>query len=152
MRGDRGRYIVTGRCNATVQGYYVDAFWASTTNPNYLINTASNHDYFVSQRGFLWDLSPWPDEAPIDDPTQPLGTDLKTLQAILLAAYVPWCAHAPPLPCGFIRGGVVVRWWPMTLGGCGQVQPRRWQVHDHDRWLRAVGVQVCEQQARWSGD
>ena len=29
----------------------------------------------------------FPDQAPNDDPTQPVGTDLKTLQAVLLSAY-----------------------------------------------------------------
>jgi len=46
-----------------------------------------NHDYVVRAGGFVWDLSPWSDEAPQDDPNQPLGTDFNTLKAILLSAY-----------------------------------------------------------------
>lgn len=88
----------------------MDAFWSSTsTNDDYHLNTASNHDYFVAKRGFFWDLSPWADEAPIDDPTQPLGTDLTTLQAILLAAYVHrrmYTALVPALCLLFVRDDV----------------------------------------------
>jgi hypothetical protein len=37
----------------------------------------------VKNRSFVFDLSPWPDEAPADDPTQKLGTDYETYQMIL---------------------------------------------------------------------
>ncbi len=44
-------------------------------------------DYFISKRGFIWDLNVWPDDVANDDPSAPAGTDLKTLEAIMLSAY-----------------------------------------------------------------
>lgn len=43
--------------------------------------------WFLGKRAFFWDLDVWPDEAPNDDPHQPIGTDYRTLLAILLSAY-----------------------------------------------------------------
>jgi hypothetical protein len=40
-------------------------------------------DWAVKNRSFVFDLSPWPDEAPADDPSQKLGTDYETYQMIL---------------------------------------------------------------------
>lgn len=92
-------------------GYYIDYFWTQVANNGrpYSLNTLFDHDYFIANKGFFWDLSVWDDEvkkkrnkfyfekqylkifqihkAPNDDPHQKLGTDLKTLQSILLAAY-----------------------------------------------------------------
>jgi hypothetical protein len=45
-----------------------------------------NHDFFVARKAFFYDLSPWGDETPNDDPHQPLGADLATLKEILAAA------------------------------------------------------------------
>ena len=53
---------------------------------DYTVNTVSNHDSPVSQRAFFWDLDTWDDEAPNDDPHQPVGTDYNTLLAIFAAA------------------------------------------------------------------
>jgi hypothetical protein len=40
-------------------------------------------DWAVTHRAFVFDLSPWGDEKPKDDPDQPLGTDLDTYNMIL---------------------------------------------------------------------
>lgn len=40
-------------------------------------------DWAVFNRSFVFDLSPWGDEIPKDDPSQPMGTDLETYQMIL---------------------------------------------------------------------
>jgi hypothetical protein len=80
-------YLDTGRCNPDVMGYYIDAYWLQKPSGYIPNNTLSNHDYFISRRGFFFDLSPWADEAPVDDPTQPLGTDQRTLRAILRSAW-----------------------------------------------------------------
>ena len=47
----------------------------------------TNQDFFIANKAFFIDLSIWGDEAPIDDPSQPLGTDRNTLLAIIGAAY-----------------------------------------------------------------
>lgn len=78
-------YLDTGRCRAGLIGYYQDA---------YARNSKAHHghwialrDYFVSERAFVVDVSVWADEAPIDDPRQPLGTDRNTLDEVLESAY-----------------------------------------------------------------
>ncbi|MBO5069980.1 MAG: hypothetical protein J6C37_06415, partial [Roseburia sp.] len=69
-----------------------------------LMNTMlPNADYYISKKAFFWDLSPDGTIAPIDDRTQPVGTDLATLNAILasqqeraggeiftVSGFVPW--------------------------------------------------------------
>lgn len=81
-------YLKTGKCDPTRLGYYPDAYWLSGKTKVPADRTLlANHDYFVAHRGFFFDLSPWDDKAPNDDPGQPLGADLRALQAVLLAAY-----------------------------------------------------------------
>ena len=48
--------------------------------------TAPNTDYIVARGGFVFDLSCWADEAPVDEPDQPLGSDLAALRYLLSAA------------------------------------------------------------------
>ena len=81
------KYLDTGRCNATKMAFYQDAYWLR--NPGGHVNHTClvNHDYFISQKAFFFDLSPWGDEAPVDDPQQTLGTDVTTLKALLRSAY-----------------------------------------------------------------
>ena len=40
-------------------------------------------DWAIKNRSFVFDLSPWGDEVPLDDPGQALGTDLATYKMIL---------------------------------------------------------------------
>lgn len=82
------RYLDTGRCDPTRLAYYLDAWWLrkpEKAQPN--CHGLSCHDYFIARKAFFFDLSPWDDEAPQDDPAQPLGADYKTLTAILRTAY-----------------------------------------------------------------
>ena len=82
------RYLDTGLCDPTTLAYYLDAWWLvkpTKAQPN--CHSLSNHDYFVSRKAFFFDLSPWDDELPQDDTAQPLGTDHRTLSAILRTAY-----------------------------------------------------------------
>lgn len=82
------RYLKTGRCDATRMAYYPSAWWLASRRPASAERTLlSNHDYFIARRAFFFDLSPWNDETPDDDVTQPLGADAETLQAILRAAH-----------------------------------------------------------------
>ena len=46
-----------------------------------------NADYWISKRAFIFDLTPWSDEAPQDDPGQPVGSDCKTYNDILETSY-----------------------------------------------------------------
>lgn len=77
-------YLKADRCGEGVAAYYVDAFWLNRpgqAQPD--MHTLSNHDWFVARRAFFFDLSPWGDEAPVDDPSQALGTDKRVLLEIL---------------------------------------------------------------------
>ncbi len=81
------RYLDTGRCNPLCMGYYMDAWWLKMSWGDVWNHTLTNHDYFIARKGFIFDLSPWDDELPNDDPGQPMGTDTATLKAILHAAW-----------------------------------------------------------------
>ena len=76
------------KCNPEFGAYYIDQKWRekpTATSRNH--HTLSNHDFFVAQKAFFFDLSPWGDEPATDDPTQAVGTDLATLKEFLLTAY-----------------------------------------------------------------
>ncbi len=127
------RYLDTGRCNPAKMGYYIDAYWLQKPSgyiPNF---TLSNHDYYIAHRGFFFDLDPWADEVPIDDPTQPLGTDQRTLRAILRSAwnqthgkrmihiggFPPWNKKYTRYPgAGGKHGGVATEWEYAYIVSC----------------------------------
>jgi len=51
------------------------------------MHTLANHDYFIARRAFFFDLSPWGDEAPTDDPGQKLGLDKTAFLEVMRALY-----------------------------------------------------------------
>ena len=75
--------------DATYLGYYIDKWWSQSSKAPVAIseNLGLNQDWIIKNRGFIFDLSPWDDEAPNDDPNQPLGADYKALITILSKAY-----------------------------------------------------------------
>ena len=80
-------YIRTGKCNTAWAGYYIDQFWLDcplTVKGD--LHCLTNHDFFVSKKGFFFDLCPW-GHSVNDDPSQPAGTDLRTMRDLLMAAY-----------------------------------------------------------------
>jgi hypothetical protein len=83
------RYLDTGLANPQFLAYLEDG-WPAVRYAHQQMTQggvyALERDYVVQQRGFVFDLSPWPGEPPIDDPTQPTGADAATLEAILAAA------------------------------------------------------------------
>ncbi len=81
------RYLDTGLCNGRKLAYYLDAYWLEHPEGYPPNCNLANHDYFIAHKGFFFDLSPWDDETPNDDPDQPLGSDFRTLKAILRSAY-----------------------------------------------------------------
>ena len=116
-------YLDNGRVDAHYAAYYVDAFWFNLPqNGGPDLHTLSNHDYFIAHRAFFFDLSPWADEAPNDDPTQPLGRDRETLLRILRTLYkeangdIIKIGGFPPWPykytthTGGKHGGVETEW------------------------------------------
>ncbi len=126
-------YLDTGRCNPAKMGYYIDAYWLQKPSGYIPNHTLSNHDYFIAHRGFFFDLSPWADETPVDDPTQPLGTDQRTLRAILRSAwdrtrgnrmihiggFIPWDKKYTNYPgAGGKHGGVATEWEYAYIVSC----------------------------------
>ncbi len=79
-------YLRTGR-SAPDLGYYLDGYWLRRPQGKLQQALLTNHDYLVSRRGFFFDLLPWDDEVPVDDPDQPVGTDQATLEEILRVAH-----------------------------------------------------------------
>ena len=83
------QFLDTNLADGTYLGYYIDKWWSRAPQaPQATIeNLGVNQDWIIKNRGFVFDLSPWDDETPNDDPGQPLGTDFRTLITILQKAY-----------------------------------------------------------------
>lgn len=73
-------YLAKGLCSSRLICLYQDP-WDSRAagDTSYVVP----RDLAVARRAFVFDLSPWGDEAPADDPSQKPGTDLATYQAVL---------------------------------------------------------------------
>lgn len=129
-RWAKGEYLDKGRCNDRLLAYCVDAFSQAPKEPGFqypdLDNAVlANQDYYVARKAFCFDLSPWADEAPNDDPGQPLGTDRATFAAILkslaeqnggkkittLSGFTPWNQkYTDHGNAGGKHGGVPTEW------------------------------------------
>lgn len=82
------RWLSPRACRAGAAAYYIDAWWLRhPLNAGPEMHTLTNHDWFVARRAFFFDLSPWGDEQPVDDPNQPLGTDKSCLKFLLHGLY-----------------------------------------------------------------
>jgi len=88
LRWSMARYLRSGRCGSAEAAYYVDVFWLSCPGRAQAdIHTLSNHDWFIARRAFFFDLAPWGDEAPVDNPGQAMGEDKRCLLEILGLLY-----------------------------------------------------------------
>ena len=81
-------YIESGKCDSRFAAHYIDAYWLKRAAilPGDL-NTLCNHDYFIARKAFFFDLNPWGDEVPVDDPGQKLGLDRQTFLQIFAALH-----------------------------------------------------------------
>ena len=78
------QYLRRGRCGVGVAAYYLDAYWLTRpTGAQADMHTLSNHDWFIANRAFFFDLAPWADEAPVDDLQQRVGGDRQCLLDVL---------------------------------------------------------------------
>lgn len=81
-------YLKPGKCGSRFAAYYIDQFWrTSCAGFNMNHHQLTNHDFFVAQKSFFFDLSPWDDERATDDPSQALGDDATILKEILSLLY-----------------------------------------------------------------
>ncbi len=84
----RAQYLASGRANPRFLAYLEDGWPAVLYSRQKMTRGgvyALERDYVVQERGFAFDLSPWPDP-PLDDPSQPPGADRAELEAILQTA------------------------------------------------------------------
>lgn len=86
------KYLKPGKLNPTEFGYMLDGFWlqkptdyAGNLNATHQLQIA-NRDWLIARRGMPFDLSPWQDVTPTDDPGQPLGTDPAILTELMATA------------------------------------------------------------------
>jgi len=118
------RYLDTGLCGTATLACTIDAAWLKNPKASDFWNhTLTNHDYFVSNRAFFFDLSPHDDEPATDDPEQEPGTDAVTLRRLLasvakqndgqrlcsIGGFVPWAYKYTDL-VGGKYGGVPSEW------------------------------------------
>jgi hypothetical protein len=97
------RVVKTGVADPHRMGYYLDGAWLNCWHAGGpALHTLTNHDYVIAHRGLLFDLSPWDDEAPVDDPGQKPGEDARTLRAILRAAYDRFAGDGVIHVAGFV--------------------------------------------------
>ncbi len=108
-RWAKREYLDKGRCSDALMAYCIDAYTQRPGEPGLqypdLANAMlANHDYYIAQKAFFFDLGPWADEAQVDDPRQKPGTDRETLAALLqslnaqnhakkiisVGGFVPW--------------------------------------------------------------
>jgi hypothetical protein len=75
-------FLETGRCNPHWLYLYEDSYMTRHKGD---VGYVVTRDWAVYNRGFVYDLSPWGDETPLDDPGQALGTDLQTYKLMLEA-------------------------------------------------------------------
>ncbi len=73
-------YLAKGLCSSHLLCLFEDA---SAPRAGGGIGYVVTRDWAVMNCAFVFDLSPWGDEAPKDDLNQPLGTDLETYRMIL---------------------------------------------------------------------
>jgi hypothetical protein len=73
-------FLDKGLCSAHRLCLFEDSFSTRVRGDTGYVVT---RDWAVKNRAFVFDLSPWGDEKPADDPGQRLGTDLETYNLIL---------------------------------------------------------------------
>lgn len=119
------RYLDRGKTSDEFLAYYIDQYWLRHPNLASLENfTLTNHDFFISQRAFFFDLGVWADETPVDDLGQPVGTDRAVLEKILegtmelagggilhIGGFTPWrWKYTEEAPGGSSHGAVATEW------------------------------------------
>ncbi len=93
-------YLAKGLCSTEFLCSYIDSYsFRESGNLSYTVV----RDWGVYQRAFVYDLSPWGDEAPLDDPDQEIGLDQETLLMIYDIMLERTKDTAPYEVCGFFE-------------------------------------------------
>ncbi|MBP5274579.1 MAG: hypothetical protein ILO36_06560, partial [Abditibacteriota bacterium] len=121
----KAKYLDTGKCSPEVLGYYPDAFWLKARRGRPSSCCLGNRDFIIAEKGFCFDLSPWEDEAPNDDPLQRPGTDAETLTLILDACNRRTEGKKPIMVCGFLPWDIK---YSAEAGGRHQVVEGEWKL------------------------
>jgi len=119
------RVMDTRRVSPDYMAYYIDSYWLTAPGKSSLSNcTLTNHDFFIAQKAFFFDLHVWEEESPVDDPRQRPGTDVRTLKRLLrgmhdlaggkvfhIGGFTPWAWKYTDHPgAGSEHGGVDSEW------------------------------------------
>lgn len=73
-------YLSKGYCSDHLLCLYEDSY---LTRERGDLSYVVTRDWAIKNRSFVYDLSPWGDEVPLDDQGQTLGTDLETYKIML---------------------------------------------------------------------
>ncbi len=93
-------YLDKGLCSTEYICSYIDG-WSFRERGN--VSYTVVRDWGIYHRAFVFDLSPWGDEAPLDDPDQPIGTDKETLLMIFDTMLMLTEDLGPYEVCGFFE-------------------------------------------------
>lgn len=124
-------YVRPGLTDPHRLGYYLDGWWLRSWRASGPENhTLSNQDYVIAHRGVLFDLGVWDDEAPIDEPDQPAGTDVATLKKLLRAVYDQTRGEGMIHVAGFVPWAYKYTWFKsgeITAGGHHEEVATEWR-------------------------
>lgn len=93
-------YLEKGLCSTEYICSYIDA-WSHRARGD--VSYVVVRDWGIYHRAFVYDLSPWGDEAPLDEPDQEKGTDKNTLMRIYEIMLEQTEAQGPYEVCGFFE-------------------------------------------------
>ncbi len=79
------QYLDTDKCSPDFMAYYIDMYYLTDPGAGgrFSNSTLSNHDFYIANGAFFFDLGVWGDEIVFDDPKQPRGIDRETLLMLL---------------------------------------------------------------------
>ncbi len=130
-------YIKQGKCDTTKIIYGMD-LWG--LKPEIPIDNAllRNLDYVFSGGAVCFELSPWGNEIPNDDPGQPLGTDLNTFRYLLDVCNQQNNYSKMIKFCGFPNWAYK---YTTEVGGSHEPVPTEWET------VRIVSAYNCYMEA-----